>query len=128
MTFTISASVSSHRPRSRAAEVRAGRGEVARAQLPDRAPVLLVERLELDHLGVEAPRQHASGSCTKATPPDIPAAKLRPVGPSTSTVPPVMYSQPWSPTPSTTAVAPELRTQKRSPTWPLMKAAPDVAP
>ena len=34
------------------------------------------------------------------------------------TVPPVMYSQPWSPTPSTTAVAPELRTQKRSPPTP----------
>ncbi len=48
----------------------------------------------------------------------MPAAKLRPIGPSTATVPPVMYSQPWSPTPSTTAVAPELRTQKRSPARP----------
>ena len=36
-------------------------------------------------------------------PPDMPAAKLRPVRPSTTTRPPVMYSQPWSPTPSTTA-------------------------
>ena len=36
-------------------------------------------------------------------PPDMPAAKLRPVGPSTTTRPPVMYSQPWSPTASTTA-------------------------
>ena len=27
----------------------------------------------------------------------MPAAKLRPVLPSTTTVPPVMYSQPWSP-------------------------------
>ena len=58
------------------------------------------------------------GSYTNATPPDMPAAKLRPVGPSTTTRPPVMYSQPWSPTPSTTAVAPELRTQNRSPTTP----------
>ena len=33
-----------------------------------------------------------------------PRAKLRPVGPSTTTMPPVMYSQPWSPTPSTTAM------------------------
>ncbi len=41
-------------------------------------------------------------------PPDMPAAKLRPVGPSTTTTPPVMYSQPWSPVPSTTAMAPEL--------------------
>jgi len=30
---------------------------------------------------------------------DMPAAKLRPAWPSTTTVPPVMYSQPWSPTP-----------------------------
>ena len=34
-------------------------------------------------------------------PPDMPAAKLRPVAPSTTTVPPVMYSQPWSPRPHT---------------------------
>ena len=39
-------------------------------------------------------------------PPDMPAAKLRPVAPSTTTTPPVMYSQPWSPVPSTTAMAP----------------------
>ena len=32
-------------------------------------------------------------------PPLMPAAKLRPVRPRTTTVPPVMYSQPWSPTP-----------------------------
>ena len=50
-----------------------------------------------------------------ATPPDMPAAKLMPVSPRQTTRPPVMYSQPWSPTPSTTVVAPELRTQKRSP-------------
>lgn len=36
---------------------------------------------------------------TYAIPPDIPAAKLRPVNPKTTTCPPVMYSQPWSPTP-----------------------------
>ncbi len=39
-------------------------------------------------------------------PPDIPAAKFRPTGPKTTTRPPVMYSQPWSPTPSATASAP----------------------
>jgi hypothetical protein len=61
-------------------------------------------------------------------PPDMPAAKFLPVGPRITTRPPVMYSQPWSPTPSTTAVAPELRTQKRSPAMPLMKALPEVAP
>ena len=33
----------------------------------------------------------------------MPAAKLRPVRPRTTARPPVMYSQPWSPTPSTTA-------------------------
>ncbi len=49
----------------------------------------------------------------------MPAAKLRPVPPSTATTPLVMYSQPWSPTPSTTTCAPELRTAKRSPAIPL---------
>ena len=51
-------------------------------------------------------------------PPDMPLAKLRPTGPRITAVPPVMYSQPWSPTPSQTAIAPLLRTQKRSPARP----------
>jgi hypothetical protein len=51
-------------------------------------------------------------------PPDMPRRNFGPVAPSTTTVPPVMYSQPWSPTPSTTASAPELRTAKRSPATP----------
>ena len=58
----------------------------------------------------------------------MPAAKLRPVLPSTTTVPPVMYSQPWSPVPSTTAVAPDSRTAKRSPATPRKNASPLVAP
>jgi hypothetical protein len=58
----------------------------------------------------------------------MPAAKLRPVRPSTTTVPPVMYSQPWSPVPSTTALAPDRRTAKRSPATPRKKASPLVAP
>src|SRR5690606_41470720 len=57
-------------------------------------------------------------SRTKAKPPLMPPAKLRPVGPRITAAPPVMYSQPWSPTPSTTAMAPELRTQNRSPATP----------
>src|SRR5262245_56904003 len=69
-----------------------------------------------------------SRSRTYATPPDMPAAKLRPTWPRTTTRPPVMYSQPWSPTPSTTAVAPELRTQNRSPAMPRTKSSPAVAP
>ena len=69
-----------------------------------------------------------SASNTQATPPDMPAAKLRPVRPITSTRPPVMYSQPWSPTPSTTAAAPELRTPNRSPATPRMNSSPSVAP
>ncbi len=89
------------------------------------ADVLVVERLEVDHLGVEPPGEHRLGvvarrrrrrTCRRA--------KLRPVGPRTTTRPPVMYSQPWSPTPSTTAVAPELRTQNRSPTGPRRKSSP----
>ena len=51
-------------------------------------------------------------------PPLMPAAKLRPAAPSTTTRPPVMYSQPWSPTASTTVSAPLLRTAKRSPAAP----------
>src|SRR5581483_3246492 len=69
-----------------------------------------------------------SSSSTNATPPLMPAAKLRPVRPRTRTRPFVMYSQPWSPTPSTTAVAPEFRTQKRSPASPRRKTSPPVAP
>ena len=45
-----------------------------------------------------------------------------------TTVPPVMYSQPWSPAPSTTAVAPEFRTAKRSPATPRKYASPAIAP
>src|SRR5439155_13373963 len=77
---------------------------------------------------LQRPWKLPSSSSTNAMPPDMPAAKLRPVAPSTATTPPVMYSQPWSPTPSTTAAAPELRTQKRSPACPRKKARPPVAP
>ena len=69
-----------------------------------------------------------SSSSTYATPPLMPAAKLRPVRPRMIARPPVMYSQPWSPTPSTTAAAPELRTAKRSPASPRKNARPAVAP
>ncbi len=61
-------------------------------------------------------------------PPDMSAARLRPVRPRMTARPPVMYSQAWSPAPSTTAVAPELRTQNRSPTIPRANSSPDVAP
>ena len=57
-------------------------------------------------------------SSTHAMPPDMPAPKFRPVGPRTTTCPPVMYSQPWSPIASTTAETPLFRTQKRSPATP----------
>ena len=66
--------------------------------------------------------------------PNLPAqalimgAKLRPVSPRTTARPPVMYSQPWSPTPSETTVAPELRTQNRSPERPRRNSSPPVAP
>mmetsp|Transcript_5397 Transcript_5397/g.10849 ORF Transcript_5397/g.10849 Transcript_5397/m.10849 type:complete len:201 (+) Transcript_5397:1818-2420(+) len=68
------------------------------------------------------------GSQRYARPPDMPAAKLMPTLPSTTTRPPVMYSQPWSPQPSTTAYAPELRTAKRSAATPRAKNLPPVAP
>ena len=59
---------------------------------------------EVDHrAGCSATRACARRRARRRSPPLIPAAKLRPVGPRTTTVPPVMYSHPWSPTPSTTA-------------------------
>ena len=44
------------------------------------------------------------------------------------TKPPVMYSQPWSPTPSITALAPLFLTQNRSAARPRKNALPPVAP
>ena len=61
-------------------------------------------------------------------PPLMPAAKFRPVRPSTTTRPPVMYSQPWSPSPRRRPHAPEFRTAKRSPARPRKNAFPAVAP
>ena len=91
--------------------------------------VFVVERVDVDHLAVHAPVQRAVGVPDEREPAaTCPAAKLRPVGPRITARPPVMYSQPWSPTPSTTAVAPELRTQNRSPTTPRMNTSPPVAP
>ena len=58
----------------------------------------------------------------------MPAPRLSPTGPSTTTVPPVMYSQQWSPAPSMTAVAPEFRTANRSPARPPANNSPPVAP
>ena len=58
----------------------------------------------------------------------MPAAKFLLVFPRITAQPPVMYSQPWSPTPSTTTVAPEFLTQKRSPATPAINALPLVAP
>ncbi len=58
----------------------------------------------------------------------MPAAKFLPKSPRITAIPPVMYSQPWSPIPSTTADAPEFLTQNRSPAIPFMYASPAVAP
>src|SRR5260221_673828 len=58
----------------------------------------------------------------------MPAPKFAPTGPSTTTVPPVMYSQPWGPTPSTTASAPLFRTANRIPARPTRWRRPSVAP
>ena len=73
-------------------------------------------------------RKVSATSSTKASPPLMPAAKLRPAEPSTTTVPFVMYSHALSPTPSMTASAPLLRTAKRSPPRPAAKKRPPVAP
>ena len=64
------------------------------------------------------------GSYRYARPPVIPAPKLAPTGPRTTTTPPVMYSQPCGPMPSTTASAPLLRTAKRIPARPTRCSRP----
>ena len=104
---------------------RVGPLRVALQEVADDELVLGPQRAEVDELGVDVALVEVEDV---ADPPDMPAATLRPVGPRTSAVPPVMYSSPWSPTPSTTAVAPELRTQNRSPTRPRRKSSPEVAP
>ena len=58
----------------------------------------------------------------------MPAPKFAPIGPRTTTVPPVMYSQPCGPIPSTTASAPLLRMAKRIPARPTRWSRPAVAP
>ena len=81
--------------------------------------LLFRHRLELDHrhvaaLGEVAVLVEDIGDAAGHAGGEIAARSCR----CTTTMPPVMYSQPWSPTPSTTAIAPELRTAKRSPATP----------
>lgn len=52
----------------------------------------------------------------------MPLPRPDPAAPRFSTAPPVMYSQPKSPSPSTTALAPEFRTANRSPPRPARTA------
>ena len=91
----------------------------ARRSSSEERSVDVVERLELDHLVVDERREHAGrvvhvARCRRTCRRRSCARSCR----APRRAPPVMYSQPWSPTPSTTAVAPELRTQNRSPTTP----------
>ena len=58
----------------------------------------------------------------------MPAPKLSPTSPSTTTVPPVIYSQAFESQPSITAIAPEFLTPNLSPACPAAKSFPDVAP
>ena len=57
-----------------------------------------------------------------------PPRSSRPTGPRTTTIPPVMYSQPCAPSPSTTASAPLFRTANRIPARPTTWSRPAVAP
>ena len=61
-------------------------------------------------------------------PPVIPAAKLSPISPRNTAVPPVIYSQPFVPQPSTTEIAPEFLTANLSPACPAANNFPLVAP
>ena len=67
-------------------------------------------------------------SYINAIPPVIPAAKLSPTFPNITTVPPVIYSQPFESHPSITVVAPEFLTANLSPAWPAANNLPEVAP
>jgi hypothetical protein len=53
-----------------------------------------LDRLDVDERAVATRAEVPERSNTYAMPPLMPAAKLRPVRPSTTTRPPVMYSQP----------------------------------
>ena len=68
------------------------------------------------------------GSYRYARPPVIPAPKFAPTGPRTTTVPPVMYSQPCGPIPSTTASAPRCGPRSASPPGRRGGAGRPVAP
>ena len=104
-----------------------GRGGAPAVLLDERAERLGVvagHRLEADELAVAAQprtcrprrgRRRCRRSCRRRS--SVPSGR------APTTTPPVMYSQPWSPTPSTTASAPELRTAKRSPTTPAEERA-----
>ena len=63
-----------------------------------------------------------------AIPPVIPAAKLSPTSPRITTIPPVIYSQPFVPHPSITVVAPEFLTANLAPAFPAANYFPEVAP
>ena len=71
----------------------------------DEKYVLASHRSIVDQFGVDPLAEGAGrGHRHRRSRPTSPAPKFRPVGPSTTTRPPVMYSHPWSPTPSTTAI------------------------
>ena len=63
-------------------------------QLVELDRVGLLDRVEPDETHVAARANVPSSSSTYATPPLMPAAKLRPVRPRITSRPPVMYSQP----------------------------------
>ncbi len=91
----------------------------ATAAEPGRGHAALVERRGMAAVRVVAGRR-GRRSCRRRS-------SRRP-GPRTTTVPPVMYSQPCGPMPSTTASAPLLRTAKRIPARPTRWSRPPVAP
>ena len=67
-------------------------------------------------------------SSIKAIPPVIPAPIFLPVEPKITTLPPVIYSQQWSPDPSVTAEAQLFLTANLSPDLPKANNLPPVAP
>ena len=99
--------------RTSAASARRPRASASLVRAVPPAAALSARGVQPHHLRVAAAtrtsrRRRRPRPCRRTCPPRS-CARSRP---STSTRPPVMYSQPWSPTPSTTAVAPELRTRE----------------
>ena len=104
-----------------------GGGVPSSSRSPSEAAV--VETTRHDELVVQPrSRRRPAGSCTKSSPPLIPAARFRPVSPRTTTRPVVMYSQPCAPTPLDDGNGARVADREALAGRPAQKSSPPVAP